>query len=107
MVSSVDGLAGAAAVGSSGAAAASRSWDALGNPVRFILTAGQVADICQAEGLMEGFSPPYSHTVRRTQVPLKGPRAETHSHWKYLKKFQRSLKRRTRLVVDYFEWLTQ
>ena len=30
--------------------------DALGNPVRFILTAGQVADICQAEGLIEGFS---------------------------------------------------
>jgi transposase len=30
--------------------------DALGNPVRLILTAGQVADICQAEGLIEGFS---------------------------------------------------
>jgi transposase len=30
--------------------------DALGNPVRFILTAGQVHDICQAEGLIEGFS---------------------------------------------------
>jgi len=30
--------------------------DALGNPVRFIFTAGQVADICQAEGLIEGFS---------------------------------------------------
>src|SRR5215471_15716683 len=30
--------------------------DALGNPVRFILTAGQVGDICQAEGLIEGFS---------------------------------------------------
>jgi transposase len=30
--------------------------DALGNPVRFILTAGQVNDICQAEGLISGFS---------------------------------------------------
>jgi transposase len=30
--------------------------DALGNPVRFILTAGQAADIRQAEGLIEGFS---------------------------------------------------
>jgi transposase len=30
--------------------------DALGNPVRFIFTAGQVADICQAEGLIDGFS---------------------------------------------------
>jgi transposase len=30
--------------------------DALGNPVRFILTAGQVADISQAEGLISGFS---------------------------------------------------
>jgi len=29
--------------------------DVLGNPVRFILTAGQVADICQAEGLIIGF----------------------------------------------------
>jgi transposase len=29
--------------------------DALGNPVRFILTAGQVHDICQAEGLIAGF----------------------------------------------------
>ena len=28
--------------------------DALGNPVRFILTAGQVHDICQAEGLIAG-----------------------------------------------------
>jgi hypothetical protein len=28
---------------------------ALGNPVRFIFTAGQVADICQAEGLIDGF----------------------------------------------------
>jgi hypothetical protein len=27
---------------------------ALGNPVRFILTAGQVNDICQAEGLIRG-----------------------------------------------------
>ena len=32
------------------------SVDALGNPVRFILTAGQVHDICQAEGLINGFS---------------------------------------------------
>jgi hypothetical protein len=33
----------------------------LGNPVRFILTAGQVADICQAESLISGFSfePPF------------------------------------------------
>jgi transposase len=30
--------------------------DALGNPVRFIFTGGQVADICQAEGLIDGFS---------------------------------------------------
>jgi transposase len=30
--------------------------DALGNPVRFILTPGQVHDICQAEGLISGFS---------------------------------------------------
>jgi Transposase DDE domain len=30
--------------------------DTLGNPVRFILTAGQVADIRQAEGLIEGLS---------------------------------------------------
>jgi transposase len=30
--------------------------DALGNPVRFILTAGQVHDLCQAEGLISGFS---------------------------------------------------
>ena len=30
--------------------------DALGNPVRFILTAGNVNDICQAEGLIAGFS---------------------------------------------------
>lgn len=30
--------------------------DALGNPVRFILTAGQINDICQAEGLISGFS---------------------------------------------------
>jgi transposase len=30
--------------------------DALGNPVRFIFTAGQVADICQAECLIDGFS---------------------------------------------------
>jgi transposase len=30
--------------------------DALGNPVRFILTAGNVHDICQAEGLITGFS---------------------------------------------------
>jgi transposase len=30
--------------------------DALGNPVRLVLTAGQVADICQAVGLIEGFS---------------------------------------------------
>lgn len=29
--------------------------DALGNPVRFILTAGQVNDICQADGLISGF----------------------------------------------------
>jgi transposase len=29
--------------------------DALGNPVRFILTPGQVHDICQAEGLISGF----------------------------------------------------
>jgi transposase len=28
--------------------------DALGNPVRFILTPGQVHDICQAEGLISG-----------------------------------------------------
>jgi transposase len=28
--------------------------DALGNPVRFILTAGQVNDICQAEDLISG-----------------------------------------------------
>ena len=30
--------------------------DALGNPVRFILTAGQVHDILQAEDLISGFS---------------------------------------------------
>ena len=30
--------------------------DALGNPVRFILTPGQVADILQAEDLISGFS---------------------------------------------------
>jgi transposase len=30
--------------------------DALSNPVRFILTAGQINDICQAEGLISGFS---------------------------------------------------
>jgi hypothetical protein len=30
--------------------------DALGNPVRFILTAGNVNDICQAEGLISGVS---------------------------------------------------
>jgi transposase len=30
--------------------------DALGNPVRFILTAGQVNDIVQAENLINGFS---------------------------------------------------
>ena len=30
--------------------------DALGNPVRFILTPGQVHDICQAEGLISGLS---------------------------------------------------
>ena len=30
--------------------------DALGNPVRLILTAGQVNDICQAEGLISGLS---------------------------------------------------
>jgi transposase len=30
--------------------------DALGNPVRFILTAGQVHDIIKAEGLIDGFS---------------------------------------------------
>jgi putative transposase len=30
--------------------------DALGNPVRFILTAGNVHDVCQAEGLITGFS---------------------------------------------------
>lgn len=30
--------------------------DALGNPVRFILTAGNVNDICQAEGLISGIS---------------------------------------------------
>ena len=30
--------------------------DALGNPVRFILTAGQVHDILQAEDLINGFS---------------------------------------------------
>jgi transposase len=30
--------------------------DALGNPVRFILTAGQVHDIIQAEGLIDGLS---------------------------------------------------
>jgi hypothetical protein len=28
--------------------------DALGNPIRFILTPGQVHDICQAEGLISG-----------------------------------------------------
>ena len=32
------------------------SVDALGNPVRFILTAGQVHDILQAEDLINGFS---------------------------------------------------
>ena len=31
--------------------------DALGKPVRVILTAGQVADITQAEALIKGFSP--------------------------------------------------
>jgi transposase len=30
--------------------------DALGNPVRFILTAGQIHDILQAEDLISGFS---------------------------------------------------
>jgi transposase len=30
--------------------------DALGNPLRFILTAGQVNDICQAEDLIRGLS---------------------------------------------------
>jgi transposase len=30
--------------------------DGLGNPVRFILTACQVGDICQAEGLISGYS---------------------------------------------------
>lgn len=30
--------------------------DALGNPVRFILTAGQVHDILQAEDLISGLS---------------------------------------------------
>jgi transposase len=30
--------------------------DALGNPLRFILTAGQVNDICQAEDLISGLS---------------------------------------------------
>jgi transposase len=32
------------------------SVDGLGNPVRFILTAGQVHDILQAEDLISGFS---------------------------------------------------
>jgi putative transposase len=30
--------------------------DALGNPVRFILAAGQVHDVCEAEELIDGFS---------------------------------------------------
>jgi transposase len=30
--------------------------DALGNPLRFILTAGQVNDVCQAEDLISGLS---------------------------------------------------
>ena len=35
--------------------------DALGNPVRFILTAGQVHDICQAEGLIAGL--PFENVI--------------------------------------------
>ncbi len=31
--------------------------DALGNPVRWLLTAGQIADISQAPALLSGFSP--------------------------------------------------
>ena len=33
--------------------------DALGNPVRFILTAGQYSEIRQADALIEGFSADY------------------------------------------------
>jgi hypothetical protein len=40
--------------------------DALGNPVRFILTAGQVADICQAEGLIDGVS--FEKPARRQEL---------------------------------------
>lgn len=31
--------------------------DALGNPLKLILTAGQAADICQAEALLAGYTP--------------------------------------------------
>ena len=33
--------------------------DALGNPIRFILTAGQASEYGQANALIEGFNPQY------------------------------------------------
>ena len=40
--------------------------DALGNPVRLLLTPGQQAEIKQAEALIEGFSP--GHVICRQRL---------------------------------------
>jgi transposase len=91
--------------------------DALGNPVRFILVAGQVQDICKAEGLIDGFS--FDHVIAdkaydsnqfrdavaarggSAVIPSKANRLQTIPHDKHIYKERNLVERFINKIKHY------
>ena len=56
--------------------------DGLGNPLRFILTGGQVGDVTQAEGLIAGLPGEYISSPTRPMTPIISAPASTPPGWR-------------------------